>query len=122
MISYNVKGKFADAYEVKRYVDSGTYYFEPKKGTNIRKLIVNDIMSIECDDPELQIEMYKGIIILFPFDPNLVPGCEVKCHFDIDMKLEIRVESIDHIDLGGNQCYTLYLNIHKIGHGLNYEN
>ena len=35
MISYNVKGKFADVYEVKRYVDSGTYYFEPKKGTNI---------------------------------------------------------------------------------------
>lgn len=114
MISYSVKGNFADAYEVNRHVNSGAYYFKPKKGTNIISTVINDIMDVKCDDPEFEIRIYRGDIIFRPYDPNLVPGCDVECHFEDDMKLEIRVEFVRYSEISGDKMYNLYLNISKI--------
>lgn len=114
MISYNIKGdNFSDVIESKMQ-DIGIYYFKRKDNINIKKLIINNTMGIECDDPELQINMYRSTIILYPFDPNLVPGCGVECYFDKDINLEIKVESIGATEMHGNLCYVIYLDITEV--------
>lgn len=115
MISWNTMGDgFSDVFEIQRHINSGTYYFKHKDHIMVRKLLVNNIMDIECDDPEIEIRMYGGDIILYPYDPNLVPGCGIECHFDSDMKFEIKVEFIGYSEISGDKIYKLYLNISKI--------
>ena len=115
MISWNTIGDgFNDVFEVQRHANSGTYYFKPKDHVMIRGLLVNNVMHVKCDAPELKIRMYNGDIILYPYDPNLVLGCEIECHFDNDMKFEIKVEFIGYSEISGDKIYKLYLNISKI--------
>jgi len=115
MISWNTTGdSFSDVFEIQRHVNSGTYYFKPKDHIMVRKLLVNNIMDVKCDNPEIQIRMYGGDIILYPYDPNLVPGCGITCHFDNDIKFEIKVEFVGYSEISGDKIYKLYLNISKI--------
>lgn len=115
MISWNTMGDgFSDVFEIQRHINSGTYYFKHKDHIMVRKLLVNNIMDIECDDPEIEIRMYGGDIILYPYDPNLVPGCGITCHFDNDIKFEIKVEFVGYSEVSGDKIYKLYLNISKI--------
>lgn len=115
MISWNTMGDgFSDVFEIQRHINSGTYYFKHKDHIIVRKLLVNNIMDIECDDPEIEIRMYGGDIILYPYDPNLVPGCGITCHFDNDIKFEIKVEFVGYSEVSGDKIYKLYLNISKI--------
>lgn len=114
MISYNIKGdNFSNVIESKM-LDVGIYYFKRKNNINIKKLIINDTMSVQCDDPEIQINMYQNSIILYPFNPNLVPGCEVECHFNKDIKLEMKVELMGVNKIHGNLCYAIYLDIMEV--------
>lgn len=115
MISYSMNNDiFSDIYEIKS--NSNCHYLKPKNGISIILLNINDTMDISCDNPEFEINIHKGSITIYTYDPDLVPGCGVECAFKNDIELELLAEYLGFDRISNKKRYKVLINIKEKNH------